>query len=47
LRQALKNERKDLTQRRKDAKEDAKKAAWSPAGFASLRLCVRNLLNRP
>jgi hypothetical protein len=32
-----------LTQSRKDAKENAKNAAWSPAGFAPLRLCVRNL----
>ena len=32
-----------LTQSRKDAKENAKNAAWSRAGFAPLRLCVRNL----
>ncbi|HEU4833802.1 MAG TPA: beta-propeller fold lactonase family protein [Pyrinomonadaceae bacterium] len=34
------NGRSFLTQRRKGAKEAAKKAAWSPAGFAPLRLCV-------
>jgi hypothetical protein len=32
-----------LTQSRKYAKENAKNAAWSTAGFAPLRLCVRNL----
>jgi hypothetical protein len=31
-----------LTQRRKDAKETQKIVTWSPAGFAPLRLCVRN-----
>ncbi len=30
-----------LPQRRKGAKKAAKNGAWSPAGFASLRLCVR------
>src|SRR6185369_5685495 len=33
-----------LPQRRKDAKEDAKKASWSPAGFAPLRLCGKLVL---
>jgi zinc protease len=35
------NLKKLLPQRRKGAKEDAKKAVWSPAGFVPLRLCAR------
>jgi zinc protease len=35
--------KKLLPQRRKGAKEDAKKAVGSPAGFAPLRLCVSML----
>jgi thiol-disulfide isomerase/thioredoxin len=39
----MRTERGFLTLRRKGAKENAKNRAWSPAGFAPLRLCVRKL----